>query len=201
MKTLSSRLRLSLLATLLGLVVSARAAPPSAAVPAVDHYVYLSFLPSPSELSQDAKANGLTIVRIDELADRVIVSYQYPDGHNATLGYALLDSKPAQASRPAPVAVEERPVAQSTARYVVSDRNPEVIYVAPPTTRVYYYNDPWYNAWAPLTVGFGLGWATSYYGGHYHYPYYGGHSHGGYHGGGGHHGGHGGGYHGGHGRR
>lgn len=192
----ASSLRFFLLAAVLGLAVSARATASSAtAVPAVDHYVYLNFLPTPSELTQDAKANGLTILRIDELSDRVIVSYQYADGRNATLGYALLGSKPPQASRPAPVATEVRPVAQSTARYVVSDRDPEVVYVAPPTTRVYYYSDPWYNYWAPLTVGFGIGWATSYYGGHYHYS--GGHYHGGYHGGGY----HGGGYHGGHGHR
>lgn len=184
-----STLRLSLLAALFSLAVTAPAEVPSATPPAVDHYVYLSFLPKASELTQDAKTNGLTILRIDELSDRVIVSYQYPDGHTATLGYALLGSKPAQVSRPAPVATEVRPVAQSTARYVVADRDPEVVYVAPPTTRVYYYNDPWYNYWAPLTVGFGVGWATSYYGGHYHS--HGGHYHGGYHGG------HGGGYHGG----
>jgi hypothetical protein len=137
----------------------------------------------------------------------VIVSYQYPDGRKATLGYALLDSKPAETGRPVPVASEVRPVAQSTARYVVSDRDPEVIYVAPTTTRVYYYNDPWYNYWAPLTVGFGVGWASGYYGSYYrpYYGYYGGghHHHGGYKYGG-HHGGYprGGGYHssGGHGR-
>src|SRR5688572_2644054 len=107
MNRLASSLRFSVLATVLGLAAPAFAAAPSAVPPAVDHYVYLSFLPKPSELAQDAKINGLTILRIDELSDRVIVSYQYPDGRKATLGYALLDSKPApQTNHVAPVASE-----------------------------------------------------------------------------------------------
>lgn len=173
-------------ASLLGLAAVARAEVPSTALPAVDHYVYLRFLPKASELAQDAKINGLTILRIDETADRVIVSYQYPDGHTATLGYALLGSKPPSVvSRPSSVAPP------STARYVVTDRDPEIIYVERPSTTRVIYTDPWYGYWAPVTVGFGLGWATSYYSGSY---YRGGHH---YHGGGYYKGGYRGGYHGG----
>lgn len=111
--------RLSFSAALLGLVAAAHAQAPD--LPAVDHYVYLRFLPKASELQQDAQMNRLTILRIDETADRVIVAYQYPDGHTATLGYALLGSTPPPVSR------SSAGTNQSTARYVVSDRDPEII--------------------------------------------------------------------------
>jgi hypothetical protein len=175
-------------------VAGARAETASPTPPAVDHYVYLRFLPKASELAQDAKMNGLTILRIDELPDRVIVSYQYPDGHKATLGYALLGSNVGTPSRAATAATA---TPASTTRYVVSERDPEVVYVAPSTTttRVYYYDDPWYDYWGPVTLGFGLGWTTGYFGGHhhdhgsrYHSGYYGGNRGGGHHGGHGHRG-------------
>lgn len=139
-----------------------------------DHYVYLSFLPKASELRQDAKTNGLTILSLSEQPDRVIVSYQYPDGHTATLGYAL------RGSSPAPITAA-RPVTR-----VVATPPPEVIYVERPYETRVVYTDPWYNAWAPLTIGFGLGWSTGYYsrGPHYHGGgYYRGGYRGGYHGG------------------
>ena len=186
---------------LLGVATFAHAEDSAApTVPAVDHYVHLRFLPKASELAQDAKRNNLTILRIDELADRVIVSYKYPDGHTATLGYVLLGSNVASAPAPAATA-STGSVNASTARYTVAERDPEVVYVSRPTTRVYYtdpYYSPYYNAWAPFTVGFGVGWATNYYyGGHRHYypryHHHGGHYRSGYHGGHrSHHGGHGG---------
>jgi len=190
----AGRLAFLILPSAFFLLSPARGAAP-AELPVVNHYVYLSFLPKASELVQDAKINGLTILRIDELPDRVIVSYQYPDGQTATLGYALLGSKPASNAQRYPEPVEGTAgsaTPAATERHVV--REPEVVYVER-SPRVVYYNDPYYyNYWAPLTVGFGLGWATSYYGGHYYY-----HGGGHYHGHGGHGGGHHGGGHGGHG--
>ena len=194
--SLSKGSRLALGASLFAAALTARAEVPSATPPPVDHYVYLRFLPKASELAQDAQMNHLTILRIDETADRVIVSYQYPDGHTATLGYALIGTNTGPSSRRSSASEG------GTARYTVADRDPEVVYVDRAPARVVYYSDPYYpyyyNYWAPLTVGFGLGWATSYYsGGHYYYHGGGGHYHGGGHGGGG----HGGGSHGGHGHR
>src|SRR6478735_7334013 len=75
---------------LLAFATLARASVPSTDLPPVDHYVYLSQLPHPDDLIHDAAVNGLTITRLDHTADHVVVSYQYPDGHTATLGYALL---------------------------------------------------------------------------------------------------------------
>ena len=150
---------LPFLAILALTVASARAEdrPLSAELPQVDHMVYLSFLPDPSELKQDAAANGLTILRLDQTTDRVIVSYKYPDGHTATLGYAKLsDTSDHDVVRPARVE-----------RRVVATPEPEVVYYEPGYYRTrYVYSDPVDNFWVPLTLGLGLGWATSWHGGH-----------------------------------
>jgi hypothetical protein len=189
----AARLAFLILPSAFLLLSPVRAEVPSAtALPPVDHYVHLSFLPKASELAQDAKMNNLTILRIDELADRVIVSYKYPDGRTATLGYMLLGSEGTAAAPQQPAAVTSS-ANVSTARYTVAARDPEVIYVSRPTTTVYYTDPYYYNAWAPWTVGFGVGWSSAYYGSYYRpYPYYGYYGGGHYHGG--HHGGHGG-YH------
>ena len=171
------------------LATTASASVPSADIPAADHYVYLSELPQPDELIKDAATNGLTILRLDHTADRVVVSYQYPDGHTATLGYALLANA---GTRSNPVVLQSPSSARLSRQSSLSDDGssdvqvvtpaPQVVYYQPAYPR-YYYSDPWYDFWAPLTVGIGLGWATGWHGG-----YHGGHYHGGgWHGGGGRH--------------
>ncbi len=166
----------SFLAILTLAVASAQAQSDAPAVragelPPVDHMVYLSFLPDVSVLKQDAKANGLEILRVDRTADQVIVSYKYPDGHTATLGYSKLSSdSDRDVVRPA------APVQRRVVTQVVTPA-PEVVYYEPAYRTRYVYNDPVYDFWAPLTLGIGLGWATSWHGG-----YHGGwHGHGGWH--------------------
>ncbi len=129
----------------------------TAAAPAIDHMVYLSFLPDAGELMADAKANGLTILRLDQTAGRVVVTYKYPDGHIATLGYARLDA----AGRADRVAV--RPVEVERHSTVVVREAPEVVCVERAV-----YRDPRDDYWAPLTVGFGVGWVS----GHHGHDYY-----------------------------
>ncbi len=141
---------------------------PAGELPQADHMVYLSFLPDVSVLTQDAKANGLEILRIDRTADKVLVTYKYQDGHTATLGYAKLSAdSDRDVVRPAP------PVERRVVRQVVTPE-PEVVYYEPAYRTRYVYSDPVDNFWVPLTLGIGLGWATSWHGGHYHY-------HGGWH--------------------
>jgi len=53
---------------------------------------------------------------------------------------------------------------------------PEVVYYEPGYRTRYVYSDPVDNFWVPLTLGIGLGWATSWHGGHGHYY----HGHGGW---------------------
>ena len=82
-----------------GLAASANDVPAGARIPEPDHLVYLTFLPEPSELMADAKANGLEILRLDQTADRLVVTYKYPDGHTAT-PRAASGSSPASSSPP-----------------------------------------------------------------------------------------------------
>jgi len=155
-------------------VVSNLSAGANAALPEIDHMVYLSFLPEPAELMKDAEANGLSVLRLDRLADKIVVSYKYPDGHIATLGYALLSS----------MRSGDRVASRTSERTVVStERDPEIVYVERPYSTRVVYRDAYDDFWPPLILGLGLGWATSWHGGGH---YYGG-FHGGYHGHGGRH--------------
>lgn len=153
------------------LLTAAQAAevPAGAKAPDPDHLVYLSFLPEPSELMADAKANGLEILRLDQKADRVIVTYKYPDGHTATLGYALLSA--ARDGDGVVARVQSRSTATYTQdRTVIVKDEPEVIYVErEPRTRV-VYRDRYDDFWLPLTVGLGIGYISNHH--HWHRPHY-----------------------------
>lgn len=168
------KLSLLLLCFALGcLLTAAQAAevPAGAKTPEPDHLVYLSFLPEPSELMADAKANGLEILRLDQTADRVVVTYKYPDGHTATLGYVLLGS----ARDNARVVARVQP--RSTAVYTQDDtvivkKEPEIIYVErEPRTRV-VYRDRYDDFWLPLTVGLGIGYISHHHSLHWHRPHH-----------------------------
>jgi hypothetical protein len=171
------KLTLLALSLALGCGLAARAADTTdvAKTPEIDHMVYLSFLPEPEDLMSDAKAGGLAILRLDKTADRVVVTYKYPDGHTATLGYGLL-SAARNSDRVATRTVEaddDRTVVER--RTTVIERDPEVVYVERPyRTRVVYrdYRD---DFWLPLTLGLGIGYITGhnshghvYYRGGYH---------------------------------
>ncbi len=150
---------------------------PATELPAVNHLVYLSELPASADLMKDAAANGLTVTRLDRTSDRVVVTYGYPDGHTAALGYALLSSA-SNTDRVASKPGQERRATDERTVTVVSSE-PEIIYYEPRYRRTgYYYSDPVDNFWLPLTLGVGLGWATGYHG--HHGGYYG-HGHGGWH--------------------
>jgi hypothetical protein len=170
------KLSLVLLCLALGCALSAFAEEPTSSTSAgsvstpaeVDHMVYLSFLPEPDELMKDAKANGLTVLRLDRTADKVIVSYKYPDGHTATLGYALL-SAAGQADR---IAAKRR-VVESVSDLPPPSSTTEVVYVERPypRTRV-VYRDSYDDFWPPLILGLGIGYVSghhSHWSGHGHY--------------------------------
>lgn len=149
----------------LSALASEKAGATTPTVPDIDHMVYLSFLPDEGELMTDAKVNGLTILRLDKTADRVVVTYRYPDGHTATLGYARLDSVGGTDR----VVVRRAEVERHTT--VVVREEPEVVFVERPVRTRVIYRDPWDDFWAPLTIGFGAGWATGYHGHHHHRHY------------------------------
>lgn len=153
-----------------GLAAYADDVPAGVKIPEPDHLVYLSFLPEPSELMADAKANGLEILRLDKTADRVVVTYKYPDGHTATLGYARLGSAGSNDR------VVARTQPRSTAVYtqdrtVVVKDEPEVVYIErEPVVRervIYRDRD---DFWLPLTIGLGIGYVSGHH--HHCYPRY-----------------------------
>jgi hypothetical protein len=177
MKTLTL---LSLLALVISPAFAADAAAtstvPAAQLPVADHQVYLNELPESADLMQSATANGLTVKRLDRTADRVVITYGYPDGSTATMGYALL-SAAGTADLVAPKAIRERDRAVT----VVSNE-PEIIYYEPRYRTRYVYRDPLDDFWFPLTLGVGLGWVTSSHHGYYRGGYHGGwRGHGGRH--------------------
>ena len=155
------------------------AAPQNAAPVAINGFVYVEKLPTPTQLMSEAEAEHLTITRMDQLANRIVVVYQYPDGRIRAFAYTT--SVPSSSDQVQLVT----PASTSTATYTVVSAPPAesttVVYTAP--ERVYYrsspryvrYYEPAWDFWAPLAIGVGLGWG---FGGHGHH--YGGfHGHGG----------------------
>ena len=152
--------------------------PAPAAPIAINGYVYVEKLPTPTQLMTEAEAEHLTISRMDQSATRIVVVYQYPDGRSRAFAYTTT----------APAATDQVVTANAAgATYTLvapPARQTTVVYSEPATRVVYYespryerYYDPAWDFWAPLAIGVGLGWG---FGGHGHY--YGGfHGHGGGH--------------------
>jgi len=156
-------------------------APQNQAPLAINGYVYVDKLPTPTQLMSEAEAEQLTITRMDQSAGRIVAVYQYPDGRTRAFAYttaAPANGAPMAAATSlntssATYTMVAPPPTQTTVVY--TDAAPRVIYYDSP--RYVRYYDPAWDFWAPLAVGVGLGWT---FGGH-------GGGHGGYHGHGGHH--------------
>lgn len=191
MKTIT----LLLVATVAGSAVLAQDNPPAAPAPSstastvagpavIRQFIYLARLPTPAELISEAQAQGLTISRIEQGDDRLVVTYQYADGSAQTYAYKLLSS--AAGSAPPPPFVENMTVVEAPPPRVVYVE-PETVYYSGPRY-VRYYDPSWYYQ-SPISFGINLGYRGG--GGYYR----GGYSSGGHRGGyssGGHRGGHGG---------
>ena len=164
--------------------IGVSAAPQVAAPVAINGVVYVEKLPTPTQLMTEAEAEHLTITRMDQSSNRIVVVYQYPDGRSRAFAYSTV---PPSANDQVVMAT---PVNNSTATYTMISppsappaAGTTVVYSQPATRVVYYespsyvrYYDPAWDFWAPLAIGVGLGWG---FGGHGHY--YGGY-HGGHHG-------------------
>ena len=143
---------------------SREAAPPPAPVrPAPDRIIYVPRLPSATELTNVAGAQGLAIDQIDQTSADVTVIYKYSNGQTNTVQYKLL---------PASGSVTGQVVVPATTP------PPAVVYYTPAPRYYYSYYDPFYSPWpwygpVAVSLGFGFGYHHGYYGGHY----------GGYHGG------------------
>lgn len=131
-----------------------------AQAPAPNQVIYSPRLPSPTELTNVAAAQGLTVEQISQTATQVTAVYRYPNGQTNTVAYQLLPTSSAPASTT--VVVPGQPTT------VIYDQTPRVIY--------YDRYDYWPRYYYPpvsLSLGFGYsgGWGR---GGHWGGGHYGG---------------------------
>ncbi|MDB6168112.1 MAG: hypothetical protein JWM88_976 [Verrucomicrobia bacterium] len=130
--------------------------------------IYSPRLPSPTELSNVAGAQGVGIERIDQTDTQITVTYKTANGQLTTVSYQLIPAS-------GPV----------TATTTVVSQAPTVVYTRP--APYYYYDDPFFYPWSgygygysPVSIGLGFGYygRGGYYGGGYGHGGYGrGHGH------------------------
>ena len=110
----------------------------SAAPVVINGLVYVAKLPTATQLTKDAEDEGLSILRIDQSADRVLVVYKYPNGSTRTFAYTTSEN-----GTPATVVTQAAP-AMSSATYTVVSAPPQagntVVYTTPAPT--VFYTEP-----------------------------------------------------------
>lgn len=132
-------------------------APVAQVAPTPNQIIYSPRLPSPSELTSAAQAQGQTVEQIIQSSSQITVVYRAANGQTNTVAYQLL------------------PTAGVATTATVVTPAPTVVYQTVPTTVYYepYYRtyDPfWDDYWSPpvsLNFGFGYyhGWGGGYRGG------------------------------------
>lgn len=142
--------------------VAATASLGATARPAADRVISVPRLPTAAELTDIARAQGVTIEQIDQTASDVIIVYRFSDGRTSTVAYQLLAAAATPAGavtgRTAPTVVYYEPV-------------PEVRRVYYTTSAPVVYFDPFYYPWyGPVRVNLGFHWSSrgGYGGGHHH---------------------------------
>lgn len=143
--------------------------------PRPDRIIYSGQFPSVAQLTQTAKAQGLTVANITQTESEVAVTYRLQDNSTRTVSYQLLptNSDGTAAVEPPPghvaVAVTPAPAPAPVQVIEVAEPPPTVVYryrYADP-----FYYDPFYwGPRAPVSVHLGFG-------GHRHGGYHGGHHH------------------------
>lgn len=132
---------------------------PASPMPAPNSIIYVPRLPTPTELSQAAAAQNLSIQKIEQTSSRITVMYQHADGSTTTVAYELLATATAA---PAPA-----PTSTTT---VVRSPPARVIYTSPSWYYGGYY-DPFWDPWpwygGPVSVSLGLGYVWG--GGGFHH--------------------------------
>lgn len=137
----------------------APAAPSAALVPTPNEVIYLPRLPEPTELTNAAAAQGITVQQIAQTSAQVTVVYKYADGQTHTTAYQLL-----------PVA-SNAPMTTIAAAPTVAGAPTTVVYATPAPVYVtpgYYYYDPFYDPWpwfGPVSFRVGLGYGFHNFGG------------------------------------
>lgn len=164
----------SVLGAGVGALAQAPAAAPTEPAPIVaeaqprpDRIIYSGQLPSVAQLTQTAKAQGLTIANITQTAAEIAVTYRLQDNSARTVSYQLLPTNAdgTAAVEPAPGNVPVTVVPAPT-QVIVTEPAPTVVY----RTGYYdpFYYDPFYwGPRAPVSVHLGFGFGSYRHGGHY----------------------------------
>lgn len=144
------------------------------AMPAPSRIIYAPRLPSATELTNVAAAQGLGVERIDQTATQITVTYKSANGQLNTVAYQLLPSATTSGQTQATVSTVAVPASpapvvmytQPAPTVVYTDPYPSYYYATGPS---YYAYSPW-DFYGPLAVGIGLGigFHGGYHGGYYH---------------------------------
>lgn len=127
----------------------------------VDGLIHVQQLPTTAQLTKDAEAEGMTITRMEQSADRIVVTYRYASGNERTFAYTTV--------------LPVDPASEIAAPRVVAAPPPTVIYRESP--RVIYESYPryvtrYYDPWPTFSIGLGFGSHFGHYGrSHYHGGY------------------------------
>ena len=130
------------------------------AAPAPNQTIYTPRLPTATELTNVATAQGLTVDRIEETAAQITVVYKLPSGQTNTVAYRLLPTSGTVAPGNAVAVTTPAPA-------VVYERAPRVVYVDPYYDSYgpdYYYAPRYYYPPVSLSLGFGFR-SGGFYGG------------------------------------
>jgi hypothetical protein len=143
--------------------------PPPAAAPEpvqVDGLIHVQQLPTAAQLTRDADAEGMTITRMDQLSDRIIVTYRYASGNTRTFAYTTtLPTDPDKEIARTPV-----PAPAPAPSYTVVYTEPAPVYYYPRYVRSY---DPyWPRSSVSIGIGFGRSFGTYGHSGLYGRPHY-----------------------------
>lgn len=152
--------------------------PPAAEISAparADRVVYSTQLPSVQQLTDMARAQGTTVINVNQTANDVTVTYRLNDNSTRVVSYQLLPDQNFNA--PAAVQQQEQYVSQPPPP---PPAQVQIVEVAPPPPTVVYryydrydpfYSDPFWRPRVPISVNLGFGWGGyrgGYYGGHYY---------------------------------
>ncbi len=140
----------------------------------VDGLVVVEKLPTSAQLLSDAEAENLTITRMQQASDRMVVTYQYPSGRTRTFAYTT--TLPMDPETEVAV-IPPMPAPAPTYRVIYSE--PAPVYRSYPRYAPRYYDDP-FGPSLSIGLGFGRsygGYGYGYSGGHDYYRYSGHHGH------------------------
>ena len=138
--------------------------PPTALTP--NQIVYAPQLPSVTELTNAAAAQGLAIDKIEQTNAQITVVYRNANGQTNTVAYLLLPAAGTAGIVANPVATPSTP--PPTAVYAPT--SPTVVYEPAPQSVYYDYYGPGYYPyyWYPpvsFRVGLGFGYHSGFHGG------------------------------------